>query len=571
MAFIKCTECGREVSEKATTCPNCGCPLQHGRSPEIVKESALWQYPEQSGKSKKWVVVAILLCILAGGGYFMFTNFFASSGKDAVVELTPDFIEKIQQYDELGVFSDGMAAVQKNGKWGYINTTGKEVIPCQYTYDTVGAFSGEMAAVQKNGKWGYINIKGEEAIPVSIEALRANDCANGLAVIISDENSFYVIDKSGKNVFSGKCDFSQFGEDMDGYMRLTYAKEKLYIPAPSGKYAVYNKQGENIGEVEFEAKQELDAQDEKDNLYTIFSKANGDNEDYQWYTVGLKDENEKELVPAIYDGIENKALGEEIKVSNGVVLVVLKEYVGEVFEGYGDEWDSEDTKYYYGFADLKGNDTFTKEVRRRCRESKEMAAQQLFMKKVEEEKHTAETQHDWLQGTWTAKVNVFGVTKIAKLVIDSKYAKFYSDGNVLSQGEYEIYNSELHFDGTYFPIDESRQLIKVNDTNNFERSSQPSGNAVSLTSQSQNEEMQIMSKLHELGNKGKALISELSAMRSRGQIDPMRFMYIKQTLILYKDEQIRLAQKLGDSQMAREYQQQKDEVLMLFRKMESGY
>ena len=230
MAFIKCTECGREVSEKATTCPNCGCPLQHGRSPEIVKESASWQYPEQSGKSKKWVVVVILLCILAGGGYFMFTNFFASSGKDAVVELTPDFIEKIQQYDELGVFSDGMAAVQKNGKWGYINTTGKEVIPCQYTYDTVGAFSGEMAAVQKNGKWGYINIKGEEAIPVSIEALRANDFANGLAVIISDENSFYVIDKSGKNVFSGKCDFSQFGEDMDGYMRLTYAKEKLYIP-----------------------------------------------------------------------------------------------------------------------------------------------------------------------------------------------------------------------------------------------------------------------------------------------------------------------------------------------------
>lgn len=27
MAIIKCPECGREVSSKAATCPNCGCPV----------------------------------------------------------------------------------------------------------------------------------------------------------------------------------------------------------------------------------------------------------------------------------------------------------------------------------------------------------------------------------------------------------------------------------------------------------------------------------------------------------------------------------------------------------------
>ena len=26
MALIKCPECGRDVSDKAKTCPNCGCP-----------------------------------------------------------------------------------------------------------------------------------------------------------------------------------------------------------------------------------------------------------------------------------------------------------------------------------------------------------------------------------------------------------------------------------------------------------------------------------------------------------------------------------------------------------------
>lgn len=27
MALIKCPECGKDISDKATTCPNCGCPI----------------------------------------------------------------------------------------------------------------------------------------------------------------------------------------------------------------------------------------------------------------------------------------------------------------------------------------------------------------------------------------------------------------------------------------------------------------------------------------------------------------------------------------------------------------
>lgn len=31
MALIKCKECGQEVSSKASSCPNCGCPIEKGR------------------------------------------------------------------------------------------------------------------------------------------------------------------------------------------------------------------------------------------------------------------------------------------------------------------------------------------------------------------------------------------------------------------------------------------------------------------------------------------------------------------------------------------------------------
>ena len=50
-----------------------------------------------------------------------------------------------------------LAAVKKNGKWGFINQKGEVVIPCSF-YD-VKSFEGGLARVQdqENGPWRYIN------------------------------------------------------------------------------------------------------------------------------------------------------------------------------------------------------------------------------------------------------------------------------------------------------------------------------------------------------------------------------------------------------------------------------
>lgn len=177
--------------------------------------------------------------------------------------------------------------------------------------------------------------------------------------------------------------------------------------------------------------------------------------------------------------------------------------------------------------------------------------------------------HDWLQGTWSARVVVFGQTKTAKLVVNGNRATFYSDGETLDNGEWQIYDGELHFGSTYFKIDESAKRVKFNDTRYFEHTSQPYGDAASITTPSQDREMRIMSRLHELGSKGQALVSELASMRQSGHIDPTRYMYIKQTLLEYKNEQIQLARRLGDSEMVSEYEQQKETVLHAFSMMEN--
>lgn len=56
----------------------------------------------------------------------------------------------------------GYAAVEKNGKWGYINTKGELVI--EYQYDDAKSFSNHLAGVEIDGKWGYINVYNDIAI-----------------------------------------------------------------------------------------------------------------------------------------------------------------------------------------------------------------------------------------------------------------------------------------------------------------------------------------------------------------------------------------------------------------------
>lgn len=60
------------------------------------------------------------------------------------------------RYEAAQTFSEGMAAVKKNGKWGYINTDGKEVIPFQY--DLAFQFNEGLAIVGKlanTEKWEH--------------------------------------------------------------------------------------------------------------------------------------------------------------------------------------------------------------------------------------------------------------------------------------------------------------------------------------------------------------------------------------------------------------------------------
>jgi hypothetical protein len=73
-------------------------------------------------------------------------------------------------YEDARPFTDeGYAAVRKNGKWGFIDTTGTEMIG--FTFDDALSFGQHLAAVKIGELWGYISISGRVVIdPVFTEA-----------------------------------------------------------------------------------------------------------------------------------------------------------------------------------------------------------------------------------------------------------------------------------------------------------------------------------------------------------------------------------------------------------------
>ena len=58
-----------------------------------------------------------------------------------------------------------------NGKYGFIDKNGKEVIPCNYDFACV--FDEGLAAIKLNGKWGFIDRDGIEVIPHRYEDVYA--------------------------------------------------------------------------------------------------------------------------------------------------------------------------------------------------------------------------------------------------------------------------------------------------------------------------------------------------------------------------------------------------------------
>lgn len=261
-----------------------------------------------------------------------------------IVEITPSFTESVHQFEELYPFSEGMAAVRKDGKFGFINIKGELVIPCQYLY--VGPFK------------------------------------EGLACVVKDENDMNVsfIDTAGK-ILKTKYPFNvqwYFGTLGNGYI----VPEQLSF---QNGVCEINYTDENVSETqtvyidkqlkEIEKPKEENASTSVSDEYEIFSIPSKDVYGDEIELRGLKDKTGKIIIPAKYNNLQLS--------DNGVVLATLFVEDAEShlhpYKPFGLQID--------GYVDFTGKSTFTEADKGKLEGYKEAqlnAMSQLKLKEAEQ-------------------------------------------------------------------------------------------------------------------------------------------------------------------------------------------
>jgi hypothetical protein len=130
-------------------------------------------------------------------------------------------------------FSEGFLRVTENGKDGYLDRTGKQIIPCRFDY--AKPFSEGLAAVSVGGKDGYIDRSGKMVIPPQFK--EAGSFSEGLAIIRLNDKEWGYIDTSGKLVINGE-EFGLAREFSEGLAAVTGKNDKYGFIDKTGKFVI---------------------------------------------------------------------------------------------------------------------------------------------------------------------------------------------------------------------------------------------------------------------------------------------------------------------------------------------
>lgn len=137
-----------------------------------------------------------------------------------------------KKYEYVEDFSEGLAAVELNGKYGFVDKSGNVVIPLKY--DLAWWFSEGLASVRLNGKWGFVNKTGVEVVPLIYDW--AKQFSEGLAIVALN-NKYGFVNNNGyvaiPLIYDGPVEYT-----FDGDGEIQIRKNRLII--------TINKKGECV-------------------------------------------------------------------------------------------------------------------------------------------------------------------------------------------------------------------------------------------------------------------------------------------------------------------------------------
>lgn len=258
--------------------------------------------------------------------------------------ITPYGERKIAfEYDEVSFFSEGLAAVCKDGEWGYIDSEGRIIFPL--VLETAGDFMEGLAAVElsdgtkgfmdKSGeivlrsndgysfdwrippsfseglvpvvrqdKWGYADREGELKIPCIYEM--AEPFSEGLAFVFYGDDQAAYIDTEGREVISLKRDFESVSAD---YPRAFHeGTASVYDSSGSGYCGLMDRTGKYVVPPRYEI---------------VYGFAEGFAPAKKGEKWGYLDENGEEVIPFVFDSLTAFSDGRALVNIDGKSAVLM--------------------------------------------------------------------------------------------------------------------------------------------------------------------------------------------------------------------------------------------------------
>lgn len=123
-------------------------------------------------------------------------------------KLVPD-----EEADFLGTFGNGYAPIAVKGVYGYVDKNMKEY-KMEYSYS--GPFCNGVAVVQKDGKWGVINSSLEDITGLKFEEILTDEygyCSDQGVFWAKQDGKYYLYDLTGKKLSDGYDDAERFASD----------------------------------------------------------------------------------------------------------------------------------------------------------------------------------------------------------------------------------------------------------------------------------------------------------------------------------------------------------------------
>ncbi|MBO5849968.1 MAG: WG repeat-containing protein [Paludibacteraceae bacterium] len=163
-------------------------------------------------------------------------------------------LEILALYDWASSFSDGLAIYRMGERYGFIDKKGDQKIIAQYD-DADVFFEDGLAPVEQNGRWGFINKKGEMKIQPMFEY--AYPFCEGMALVLMKDKCGFINTK-GDIVIPAIYDSAN--EFFHNGLVFVYKEDET-----SETYMYINKKGETIWQEVIE----YDYEEEEDDYYSI--------------------------------------------------------------------------------------------------------------------------------------------------------------------------------------------------------------------------------------------------------------------------------------------------------------